>query len=1127
MRRERDNSSNKAPAPARPGPGGAAPFVGREAELVALTGGLEDARSGRGRLFLVAGEPGIGKSRLADELGARARERGARVLWGRCWEAGGAPAYWPWVQVLRALVRDRDPEALRVDLGAGATDVAQIVPELRDLLPDLPEPPGVDPESARFRLFDATARFLVAAANADGLVLLLDDLHAADAPSLLLLRFLATELAESHLLVIGGYRDPSVNRDHPLNAAVADLARAPVTRRIHLGGLARDDVARYIERSTGARPSDRLVAAVHEETEGNPLFLVEVVRLIAHEGRIEADEAAARTTPIPEGVREVIGRRLAHLGGDAIEVLTLASVLGREFDLEILGALAGRSASEMLDVLEEAVAARIVIDVPGTPGRLRFGHALIRETLYDDLAPTRRLQLHSRVGEALEDLHAADPGPHLTELAHHFVLAAPADDGERAVRYARLAGDRAVSLLAYEEAARLYRLALRAAGQRAGDPRSRCELMLALGDVQMKAGDAAGSKATFLEAGRLSRAHGLPEHLARAALGHGGRFVWLRAGRDRDVVRLLEEALTALPEEDSELRVRLLARLAGALRDQPSSEVRDALSGRAVEMARRLEDPSTEAYALAGRYACIWGPDNTEELLGIADRIVELAELVNEPERALEGHLVRHTSLMILGDIPGAKAALDRAGSLAEELRQVLQRWYVACYRTILGLFEGRYREAEARIEETLALGERAQDLDPQVAYRLQLFALRREQGRLQEMEDVIRRSIDEYPWYPLFRCALAHLHAVTGHEHQARGSFEELAATDFASIPRDNQWLLAMTLLPEVARFLGDVRRAAVLQDLLLPYAELNVLFAPEVVTGSVAGALAVAAETAGRWDLAETHFEEAIARNERMGALPARARAQHDYARALLARDGPGDRDRAVELLGAAVATADELGMADLASRARSLEEAGAGVAARSPNAQQRHVFRREGEYWSIVFEGDRFRLRDTKGLRYLARLLREPGREFHALDLVASSSAERQPARQEGLDTVRPAGAGEILDRQARDAYRDRIEELRETLAVSESWNDPETAARAREEIDFLARELAGGVGLGGRPRPAVSPAERARQSATKAIKGALSRVAEHSPKLRDHLSSTVRTGMYCSYAPDPRVPISWAT
>src|ERR671918_879656 len=369
MRRTPGNPVQGGFASAAPGPSGASVFVGREAELTALVEGLEAARAGEGRLFLLAGEPGIGKSRLADELGSIALDRGARVLWGRCWEAGGAPAYWPWVQSIRALIRGRDPERLERELGAGAADVAQIISELRDMLPNLPEPPPLDPESARFRLFDVTARFLVAAASSEALVLVLDDLHAADAPSLLLLRFLAGEIAESRLLVVGSFRDVALERDHPLSVALAELGRAPVTRRLHLRGLDRDDVARFIQLSTGTRPSGRLVATVHEETQGNPLFMVEVVRLLAREGRIGAAATVEWTTPILEGVREVIGRRLSHLGGDATEVLTLASVLGREFDLESLGSLAGRPAPELLAALEEAVAARIVTDLPGTPGR--------------------------------------------------------------------------------------------------------------------------------------------------------------------------------------------------------------------------------------------------------------------------------------------------------------------------------------------------------------------------------------------------------------------------------------------------------------------------------------------------------------------------------------------------------------------------------------------------------------------------------------------------------------------------------------------------------------------------------------------------------------------------------------
>jgi tetratricopeptide (TPR) repeat protein len=447
----------------------------------------------------------------------------------------------------------------------------------------------------------------------------------------------------------------------------------------------------------------------------------------------------------------------------------------------------------------------------------------------------------------------------------------------------------------------------------------------------------------------------------------------------------------------------------------------------------------------------------------------------------------------------------------------------VACYRTILSLFEGRYGDAEDSIEEVLALGRRAQDLDPQVAHRLQLFALRKEQGRLEEMEEVIRRSVDEYPWYPVFRCALAHLYAEVGREHQARRAFQELAMTGFAVIPRDNQWLLAMSVLPEVAHFLRDTESAAVLHDLLVPYAELNVMFAPELVTGSVAGPLAVAAETAGRWDAAVGHFEAAIAHNSRMGALPARARAEHDYARALLVHGAARDRDRAAELVSSALATTEELGMPALGARLVALRDEG--FAEESPAKPRRSVFQREGEYWSIAFEGDTFRLRDSKGLRYLAVLLGRPGREVLAIDLVSGGPAGPGPSREDALSVE--TGGGEMLDRQARDAYRRRLEDLQDALSEAESWGDAERASRAREEMDFLARELAAGVGLGGRPRKAPSASERARQSVTKAIKGALPRISEQSPALGAHLETTVRTGTFCSYTPDPRAPIAWVT
>ena len=306
------------------------------------------------------------------------------MLVGRCWEAGGAPAYWPWVQSMRSYVREAEPETLRAQLGAGAVDLAQLLPELLERFPDLGEPPAIEPEGARFRLFEAASSFLTSAAQVRPLVLVLDDLHAADEPSLLLLQFLARELGESRLLVVGAYRDVDPTPRDPLTTVLTELAREAVTRTIGLAGLSERDVARFISLTSGEAPAEDLVLTIHEETAGNPLFVGEIVRLLAAEGRLVGDPDGPRPA-IPQSVRDVIARRLRHLSEECNRVLTLASVLGREFAMEALARLACVSEDELLDTFDEAMVERVVSDVPGSPGRLRFEHVLIRDTLYEGL----------------------------------------------------------------------------------------------------------------------------------------------------------------------------------------------------------------------------------------------------------------------------------------------------------------------------------------------------------------------------------------------------------------------------------------------------------------------------------------------------------------------------------------------------------------------------------------------------------------------------------------------------------------------------------------------------------------------------------------------------------------------
>ena len=915
-----------APSAEAPTRHAAGTFVAREWELATLEAGLEDALAGRGRLFLLVGEAGIGKSRLADEFAARAKERGALILWGRCWEAGGAPAYWPWVQSLRTYLRRRTPEALRTELGGRTPELAQLLPELGELGTDLQPPPTVDPDSARFRLFDSVAAFLRSAARGQTLVLVLDDLHAADEPSLLLLRFLASELAEIPIVVVGTYREEEAVEEEPVSANLSELRRLP-SRELRLGGLAKDDVASYIERATGTTPSPKLVEAIHRETEGNPLFVGEVVRLLAAEGRLTEAPQPGWRLQIPPGLHEVIARRLRGLSKECRRLLTLAAVLGREFSLEALEQVSDSTEDELLEVLDEAFAARVLADVPGADGRLRFSHARVRDALYDDISLARRAQLHRRIGEALEQLYGANPEPYLAELAHHFFLAGPGGDVEKTVEYTRRAGDREVVLLAYEEAVRHYEMALRAAERRgAKDDAEKCALSLALGEALAKAGSMAEAKEAFVAAVELARSAELPEQLARAALGYGGRFVWSRAWGDTRLVPLLEEGLDALPEGDSELRVRLLARLAaGPLRDTLAPEPRQAIAQEAVEMARRLGDPTTLAYALEGRYEAYWGPDALEERLAIADELIGIAESIGDAERAYAGHDCRFYVLLEAGDVRGAYAEHDVETRLAHELRQPAQLWDTATRQAKLALFEGRFAEAERAIHEALELGRLAQSANAQAAFDLQLYALRREQGGLAEMLDVFARSVS--PWYPIWRYVLIDAYAQLDRREDTRAAFDALTDDEGLGDPRrlfgefEMQWLFSLNLLPEICRYLENASAAAELYELLLPYAHHNATLAPELCGGSVSRGLGILATVRSNFEQAAGHFEDALEQNSRMGARPSLAHTQYDFAWMLAARDARGDSERARRLLESCLATCRELGLAALQRQAANL--------------------------------------------------------------------------------------------------------------------------------------------------------------------------------------------------------------
>jgi tetratricopeptide (TPR) repeat protein len=1116
-------------------------FAGRDRELRDLLEVLTESAAGHGHLILLGGEPGIGKSRLADELAARARERGHQVLWGRGWEDAGAPPYWLWVQALRTHLRSTAVDELRQQIGSGAADVAQMLPELRDLFPDLPPPPDAASESARFQLFDSTATLLRNAARARPLLVVLDDLQAADIPSILFLRFLASQLSDMATLVVATYRDVELTREHPLTAAIAELDREPVTRVMALAGLDSAAVAEYIGATADIVPHDQLVAAVLRATSGNPLFVGEAVRLLSAEGRLtEVADLPSLRIAVPAGVRAVIAKRISHLDQATGRALALGAALGPEFGLEVLRRIGDFDADQALDLIDEAVEAGLLLPVAGVLGRYRFSHDLVRETLYDELSPGRRVRLHRRIAEVLEDLYAGPSGGHLAELAFHYVQAARQGEGAsmdgdvdrmgaKAIDYARRAGDDAARSLAFEEAARLYSMALAVLDlDGVADDGSRAETLLVLGDVLARAGDLDAARSAFLEAADIAQRTGDGPQLARAALGFGGRHHWARPGNDTRLISLLQDALVMLGGDDERLRARLLTRVACAWRSSPERRNDSAiLSRQAIQIARQLDDPAVLSYVLVGGFWATWWPENPDDRHDIATELLGRAATDGDGERIADAHFLAMLSLSERGRIPEARRELATLSRIIADLRQPAQLWIEPDNRVWLALLEGDFRQAQdllaAKAESTYRVTAGRDDLS---SARMHRFLLSREQGRVADEESIVRDSVVDFPWYPFHRAALACALLDLDREEEARVAFDDLARDEFRALYRDNEWLLGMSLASEACAVLRDAAAAETLYEQLAPFAGRHALGYSEGSVGAVDRYLGLLAATRGRLDDAVRHLAAAIEVNDRMGARPWTAHSQHDLADVLRRRDEPGDRARAAELDETSLAIARTLGMA-LATRIEALPE----VASPPPASPQAPLttatFRREGEYWTIEFELDTFRLRDSKGMGHLARLLEAPGREIHALEFSRLEASPRgAPLRPREVDVVDGIGdAGAVLDAEAKAAYRRRLADIRADLAQAEEWNDPERIARLQAEERALTHELAAALGLGGRDRAVGSPAERARVSVTRAIRTALGRIAEQSESLGEHLDATIRTGTFCSYVPDPRAPITW--
>ncbi len=1120
-RDEAPPSTGSAPGPA---------FFGRAAELDRLHEVFGHALASHGRLAMLVGEPGIGKTRTAAEFLARARARGARVLEGRCHDDEGAPPYWPWQQALRGYVESLDGDALRARLGPGASDVAQVVAAVKERLPELEASPALDPDQSRFRFFDSVTRFLIAAAAEEPLVILLEDLHWSDPASLQLLLFLAREMATQRILVLASYRDVEIGRTHPLSATLAALRRETVYQRIPLRGLS-DAEARSLATATCGRALPEAQAAwIVEETEGNPFFVEEVVRHLMEEGLLGASGDAPAGAPVqsavvvPEGVRDVIGRRLSRLGDSCNGVLATASVLGREFSLDLLSRVDDLPREGLLDALREGVAARLLHEPPDAFGAFRFSHALVRETLYAELSALDRAALHRRAVEALEALHADDVGPHLAALAHHALEAFTGGEVERAVDYARRAGDQAVRELGHEEAARLYGCALQALALAGSEPdAARCQLMICLGEARRHSADEEGARQAFLDAAALARRLQRPELQGRAALGLAPSMEFNYTGvADPIAEKALDDAIEALGPDDP-LRARLLAALAMVLVWSGSPERRVEVAEAAVACARRSGDVAALAFAQGSLHMAIWAPDNTAQRLEIARGMKTTAEEVGEVELSQVATVWLVDDLFELGDWAGAEREIAAYRQVARARRQPSQLWYSAVWEAMGHVLRGPLDEGA---EQAVLLAHRAGGtVNADVALQtmgLQLLMLRREQGRMGEMAEALRGYVEHYTAIPAWRAALAWLLVEDGQLEEARAEVARLER-DFGPslLPRDLFWVAGMTALSHVCVALEDRALADRVRALLEPHADHVAMVGYNAMhcLGPVSHYLGLLAATAGREELAESYFGRALTVFETLRTPVLRAWCDFHRARLALRSSEPARRKRGEEFLASALEVARSRSMTRLERWAREFAPIGAGEATASVPAGL-HRVSRDGSIWVFEFRGETYRSPDSKGLECIARLLAEPDRELHVLELVGNGAPARERADVSGLGQE---SGSELLDEQARSAYRSRIAELRAELAEAEAFADAGRTELARSELEMIEQELARAVGLGGRARRQGDPVERARKTVYNRIRNALRRLESDQPELGRHLTRTIETGIYCVYRPDD--PEEW--
>jgi len=918
--------ASRVPLPPRLEVGPSIGVIGRASESASLEDAFERAVAGDGRrVVLVAGEGGMGKTTLAAQLASAAYERGAGVLLGRCDEDLGAP-YGPFVEALSHYVKHAAVEDLEGHIRSHGGELSRIVPSLARRLGDVPSPQSADPDTERYLMYGAVVALLTDLAANQPLVLVLDDLQWADKTSLQMLRHVVANTVPARILILATYRDSDLGAAHPLSELLAALRRESGVTRVDLAGLDQRGVLALIEASAGyalGTGGEELAESLFRETDGNPFFVGEVLRHLVDTGAIVPDDGGRWTAAgglealdLPNSVREVITARVARLGEQAAPVLSVACVIGRDFDVELLGLVSELGEDDLLDVLDAAAGAALIREVSEQPGHYTFAHALIQRTLYQELGLTRRARLHRVVAEGIEELCGEETDARVGELAHHW-LCATQRVSAKAVFYARRAAEAALAALAPEDALRYFTQALQLAELTPGsDPLLVCDLRLGLGEAQRQAGIAA-FRESFLTAAHEAEVLGASDLLVRAALSNNRGFVSSVGAVDVDRVAVLESALAALPTDDSADRALVLATLCSELTYGSSPDRCAALAREAKAMAARVGDATTAVRVLILALNAVLLPSSLAERTADTRKALALAQALGDPDLLYGLALHGRINAMQGGDFATAHAHLDTMRRLSDQLRLPALMWHTAFSLTTEALRVGEVDQAEKLAAVSLELGTESSQPDAYVFYAGQVAMVYGQQGRLGELVSFFEDLVAQNPGLGNLKQGLALAYLEVGRGADALALLESGAADGFASLPMDLVWIFGATAYADVAIQLEAAGPAAQLYALLEPY-HYQVPFIASGCSLPVATYLGGLGTVLGRYDEAEVRFAEAADLNERGDMKYAAARTDVLWARMLRRRGRPGDIERARALLEHARSAAEAYGYALVARHA-----------------------------------------------------------------------------------------------------------------------------------------------------------------------------------------------------------------